>query len=43
MCCVVHDKRGHGDSDWSGHGSDSLAGDLAALLDHLDVIEATAS
>ncbi|MFI6177464.1 alpha/beta fold hydrolase [Nonomuraea sp. NPDC051191] len=37
--CVAFDKRGHGRSDWPGHGYDydNLADDLAALLDHLDL------
>ncbi|MFI2764523.1 alpha/beta fold hydrolase [Streptomyces echinatus] len=41
--CVAFDKRGHGRSDWTGHGFDydTLADDLAALLDHLDLSEVT--
>ncbi|EXU69752.1 arylesterase [Streptomyces sp. PRh5] len=41
--CVAFDKRGHGRSDWVGHGYDydTLADDLAALLDHLDLREVT--
>ncbi|MGW2628989.1 alpha/beta fold hydrolase [Streptomyces chattanoogensis] len=41
--CVAFDKRGHGRSDWVGHGFDydTLADDLAALLDHLDLREVT--
>ncbi|MBD2900539.1 Arylesterase [Actinomadura sp. RB99] len=39
--CVAFDKRGHGRSDWTGHGYDydTLADDLAALLDRLDLRE----
>ncbi|KUJ70252.1 arylesterase [Streptomyces albus subsp. albus] len=41
--CVAFDRRGHGRSDWVGHGFDydTLADDLAALLDHLDLREVT--
>jgi pimeloyl-ACP methyl ester carboxylesterase len=41
--CVAFDRRGHGRSDWVGHGYDldTLADDLAALLDHLDLREVT--
>ncbi|MFI1348457.1 alpha/beta fold hydrolase [Streptomyces lydicus] len=41
--CVAFDKRGHGRSDWVGHGFDydTLADDLAALLDHLDLHDVT--
>ncbi|MEV7715792.1 alpha/beta hydrolase [Streptomyces sp. NPDC088184] len=41
--CVAYDKRGHGRSDWVGHGYDydTLADDLAALLDHLDLRDVT--
>ncbi|MFF3273503.1 alpha/beta fold hydrolase [Streptomyces chrestomyceticus] len=41
--CVAFDKRGHGRSDWVGHGYDydTLADDLAALLDHLDLRDVT--
>ncbi|KOT78249.1 arylesterase [Streptomyces rimosus subsp. pseudoverticillatus] len=41
--CIAFDKRGHGRSDWVGHGFDydTLADDLAALLDHLDLREVT--
>ncbi|MFJ5552083.1 alpha/beta fold hydrolase [Streptomyces sp. NPDC093225] len=37
--CIAFDKRGHGRSDWVGHGYDydTLADDLAALLDHLNL------
>ncbi|MEU9125164.1 alpha/beta hydrolase [Streptomyces sp. NPDC048506] len=41
--CVAYDKRGHGRSDWVGHGFDydTLADDLAALLDRLDLRDVT--
>ncbi len=41
--CIAFDKRGHGRSDWVGHGFDydTLADDLAALLDHLGLREVT--
>jgi non-heme chloroperoxidase len=37
--CVTYDRRGHGRSDQPGRGYDfdTLAGDLASLLDHLDL------
>ncbi|WP_378740586.1 alpha/beta fold hydrolase [Nocardia brasiliensis] len=37
--CLSYDRRGHGKSDWVGHGYDydSLADDLAAFLTHLDL------
>jgi len=37
--CVAYDRRGHGRSYWSwdGYGYDTLADDLGALLDHLDL------
>ncbi|MBO2463365.1 alpha/beta fold hydrolase [Actinomadura violacea] len=37
--CVAYDRRGHARSDWVGHGYDydTLADDLAALLDRLDL------
>lgn len=37
--CVAYDRRGHGRSDQPGRGydSDTLADDLAALLNHLDL------
>jgi non-heme chloroperoxidase len=40
--CVVYDRRGHGRSDRPGHGYDfdTLAADLAALVDHLDLTDA---
>src|SRR5574341_897168 len=41
--CIAYDRRGHGRSDDPGRGYDfdTLAGDLAALLDHLDLREVT--
>jgi non-heme chloroperoxidase len=40
--CVVFDRRGHGRSDRPGRGYDldTLAADLAELVDHLDLTEA---
>ncbi|WP_367130356.1 alpha/beta fold hydrolase [Saccharothrix sp. HUAS TT1] len=40
---VAHDRRGHGRSDqtWHGNGMDTYADDLAAVLDALDLREAT--
>jgi non-heme chloroperoxidase len=40
--CVVYDRRGHGRSDRPGHGYDldTLAADLAALVDYLDLADA---
>ena len=37
--CVAYDRRGHGRSDWPGNGYDydTLADDLAALLETLDL------
>jgi pimeloyl-ACP methyl ester carboxylesterase/quercetin dioxygenase-like cupin family protein len=37
--CIAYDRRGHGrsDSPWSGYDYDTLAGDLGALLDELDL------
>ncbi|WP_329119095.1 alpha/beta fold hydrolase [Streptomyces sp. NBC_01465] len=37
--CVGLDRRGHGRSDdvWGGFDLDTLAGDIAALVDHLDL------
>jgi non-heme chloroperoxidase len=37
--CVAYDRRGHGRSDcpWNGYDYDTLADDLAALLNHLDL------
>jgi non-heme chloroperoxidase len=39
MRCVAFDRRGHGRSSQPGHGYDydTLAGDLALLLEHLDL------
>ncbi|MEU3313748.1 alpha/beta fold hydrolase [Streptomyces sp. NPDC006662] len=41
--CVGFDRRGHGRSDdvWGGFDLDTLAGDLGALLDHLDLRDVT--
>lgn len=41
--CIAYDRRGHGRSDWpwDGYDYDTLADDLAALLEHLDVRDAT--
>src|SRR6185312_4959653 len=41
--CVAYDRRGHGRSDWpwNGYDYDTLADDLAAVLDHLDLREVT--
>lgn len=41
--CVALDRRGHGRSSQPGHGydMDTLADDLAVLLEHLDLREAT--
>lgn len=40
---IAYDRRGHGRSDWPWHGYDydTLADDLAALLDHLDLRDVT--
>jgi len=40
---IAHDRRGHGRSgqSWQGNNMDQYADDLAGLLDHLDVKEAT--
>ncbi|AGS72410.1 alpha/beta fold hydrolase [Streptomyces collinus] len=40
--CVTYDRRGSGRSDipWNGYDYDTLAGDLADLLDHLDLRDA---
>ncbi len=37
--CIAYDRRGHGRSDRPGHGYDfdTLADDLAALIEHLDL------
>jgi non-heme chloroperoxidase len=41
--CIAHDRRGHGRSSqsWDGNDMDTYADDLAALLDKLDVRNAT--
>jgi non-heme chloroperoxidase len=39
--CVAYDRRGHGRSDWAWDGYDTLADDLAALLETLDLREVT--
>ncbi|MEU5432372.1 alpha/beta hydrolase [Streptomyces sp. NPDC020719] len=41
--CVGFDRRGHGRSDdvWGGFDLDTLAGDVAALVDHLDLNDIT--
>jgi non-heme chloroperoxidase len=41
--CIAHDRRGHGRSSqpWDGNEMDTYADDLAALLDALDLREAT--
>jgi len=41
--CIAYDRRGHGRSDWSwdGYDYDTLADDLAALLDHLNLRDVT--
>ncbi|WP_329396333.1 alpha/beta hydrolase [Streptomyces melanogenes] len=41
--CVGLDRRGHGRSDdvWGGFDLDTLAGDVGALLDHLDLTDIT--
>lgn len=41
--CIAYDRRGHGRSDWpwNGYDYDTLADDLGALLDHLDLREVT--
>ncbi|TJY41482.1 alpha/beta hydrolase [Cohnella pontilimi] len=37
--CIAYDRRGHGrsDSPWDGYDYDTLADDLAALINHLDL------
>ncbi len=37
--CIAHDRRGHGRSSqpWQGHDMDTFAGDLAQLIDLLDL------
>ena len=41
--CIAYDRRGHGRSDWpwNGYDYDTLADDLAALLEHLDLRNVT--
>ncbi len=41
--CVAYDRRGHGRSDWpwDGYDYDTLADDLASLLEHLDLRDVT--
>ncbi|KQV22840.1 MULTISPECIES: alpha/beta fold hydrolase [unclassified Kitasatospora] len=41
--CVALERRGHGRSDncWTGYDLDTLADDLAALLEHLDLTDVT--
>ncbi len=41
--CVAYDRRGHGRSDWpwDGYDYDTLAEDVASLLEHLDLRGAT--
>jgi pimeloyl-ACP methyl ester carboxylesterase len=41
--CVLYDRRGHGRSDWpaTGYDIDTMADDLAAVIGHLDLHEAT--
>jgi non-heme chloroperoxidase len=41
--CIAHDRRGHGRSSqpWGGNDMDTYADDLAALLDALDLRDAT--
>jgi non-heme chloroperoxidase len=43
MRCIAYDRRGHGRSDWPWDGYDynTLADDLAALLERLDLREVT--
>ena len=42
-CVIAHDRRGHGRSGqtWQGNNMDQYADDLAELLEHLDVKNAT--
>jgi pimeloyl-ACP methyl ester carboxylesterase len=37
--CIAYDRRGHGRSDWpsAGYDCDTLADDLASVIDHLDL------
>ncbi len=41
--CIVYDRRGHGRSDWpwNGYDYDTLADDLAELIEHLNLHEVT--
>jgi non-heme chloroperoxidase len=41
--CIAYDRRGHGrsDSPWEGYDYDTLADDLATLLEHLDLRDLT--
>src|SRR5919106_3420038 len=41
--CIAYDRRGHGRSDWpwDGYDYDTLADDLATLLERLDLRDAT--
>jgi pimeloyl-ACP methyl ester carboxylesterase len=41
--CVLYDRRGHGRSDRpaTGYGIDTMAGDLAAVIGHFDLHDAT--
>jgi non-heme chloroperoxidase len=41
--CIAHDRRGHGRSSqpWSGNDMDTYADDLALLIEHLDLKDAT--
>jgi non-heme chloroperoxidase len=41
--CIAYDRRGHGRSDWpwDGYDYDTLADDLATLLEHLDLRDLT--
>jgi non-heme chloroperoxidase len=41
--CITYDRRGHGRSDWTwdGYDYDTLADDLATLIEHLDLREVT--
>jgi non-heme chloroperoxidase len=41
--CIAYDRRGHGRSDWlwDGYDYDTLADDLAMLLERLDLRDVT--
>ncbi|GHC19832.1 arylesterase [Kushneria pakistanensis] len=41
--CIAYDRRGFGESEkpWQGYDYDTLADDLAGLLEHLDINDAT--